>query len=398
MKQSITENFDATFRLHAGGKIEVRSKVPLRTRDDLARVYTPGFAHVAKAIACNSEDVYRWSIKQNSVAIVTDGTAVSGLGDIGPEAALPVMEGKALLFKEFADINAFPLCLGTKNVDEIVRIVKSIEPTFGAVMLEDIAAPRCFKIEEHLQEELMIPVLHDDQHATAVAATAALINAAKLVGKEPCALKIVIAGAGAAGTSAAKLFMQIGVENIVACDRQGAIHRKRSGLTDAKRWFAEHTNPCQEQGSIGEVIVHADVLVGLSGPGVVGVEEIRSMAKDPIVFALANPIPEILPEQVRGMVGVIATGRSDYPNQIDCGLCYPGMFRGALDCRARRFNEAMKLAAAKAIAEMVDPVSLGKGQIVPDIFEAVAPRVAKAVMDAAFQTGVARMTSDGSYS
>jgi malate dehydrogenase (oxaloacetate-decarboxylating) len=382
---------DPTFLRHLGGKIEIRNKVPLKTRADLARAYTPGFARVAAAISRNPEDVYRFSIKQNAVAIVTDGTAVSGLGDVGPEAALPVMEGKALLFRELAGIDAFPLCLATKDVDEIVRVVQCIEPTFGAVMLEDISAPRCFEIEERLREDLTIPVLHDDQHATAVAATAALINAAKVAGKELRDLKVVIAGAGAAGTSSARLFMQIGVRNVIACDRQGAIHRGRDGLNRAKRWFADHTNPAQEKGSLSRVMAGADVFLGLSGPGVITAADIKTMAKDPIVFALANPIPEILPDEVGDTAAVFATGRSDYPNQIDCGLCYPGIFRGALDCRARTFNDAMKLAAAHAIAGMVDGASLSRHGIVPDIFDGVAAQVAEAVMQAAIHTRVARV-------
>lgn len=381
---------DSIFQLHEGGKIEVCNKVGLRTREDLARVYTPGFTRVAEAISHNPADVYRWSIKRNTVAIVTDGTAVSGLGDLGPLAALPVMEGKALLFKEFAGIDAMPICLSTKDVDEIVRVVKCIEPTFGGVMLEDIAAPRCFVIEERLREELSVPVFHDDQHATAVAAAAALINAAKFVDKALDALKIVIAGTGAAGTSTAKLFMQLGAYDIVACDKQGALHRERENLTDVKRWFAEHTNPNQKKGPLREVLAGADVFVGFAGRGVITPEDLRMMAKDPIVFALANPNPELLPTEVGTLAAVIATGRSDYPNQIDCGLCYPGIFRGAFDCGATSINEEMKIAAARAIAGMVDEVALAKGTVVPDIFDGVAPRVAQAVSDAAIRSGICR--------
>jgi len=388
---STAEPADPVFALHAGGKLEVRGRVRLRTREDLARVYTPGFTRVAEAIARDPAQVYRWSIKRNTVAIVTDGTAVSGLGDLGPLAALPVMEGKALLFKEFAGIDAVPICLGTTDVDEIVRVVKCIEPTFGGVMLEDIAAPRCFTIEERLRDELTVPVLHDDQHATAVAAAAALINAARYVGKELPALKVVIAGAGAAGTSTARLFMQLGVRNVVACDRQGVIHGERPDLADAKRWFAEHTNPGRERGSLRDVLAGADVFVGFAGPGVLTPEDLRTMARDPIVFALANPHPEFLPAQVRSLVAVIATGRSDHPNQIDCGLCYPGILRGALDCGATRIDDGMKLAAARAIAALVDPAAVARGQIVPDIFDDVAPRVAQAVIDAAVASGAARL-------
>jgi len=381
---------DPVFQLHEGGKIEVCNRFGLRTREDLARMYTPGFTRVAEAISHNPADVYRWSMKRNTVAIVTDGTAVSGLGELGPLAALPVMEGKALLFREFAGINAMPICLSTKDVDEIVRVVKCIEPTFGGVMLEDIAAPRCFVIEERLREELSIPVFHDDQHATAVAAAAALINATKFVDKELGAIKIVIAGTGAAGTSTARLFMQLGACDVVACDKQGALHRGRQNLTDVKQWFAEHTNPNQEKGSLREVLAGADVFVGFAGRGVITPDDLRIMAKDPIVFALANPNPELLPTEVGTLAAVIATGRSDFPNQIDCGLCYPGIFRGAFDCGATCINEEMKIAAARAIADMVDEVALAKGTVVPDIFDGVAPRVAQAVRGAAIRSGVCR--------
>jgi malate dehydrogenase (oxaloacetate-decarboxylating) len=383
------DRVDPVFRLHEGGKLEVRGKVPLKTRQDLARVYTPGFTRVAEVIARHPAEAYRWSMKANTVAIVTDGTAVSGLGALGPLAALPVMEGKALLFKEFAGLDAVPLCLDSTDVDEIVRVVKCLEPTFGAVMLEDIAAPRCFEIEDRLRAELGIPVMHDDQHATAVAASAALINAAKLVDKKLEDLKVVIAGAGAAGTSTARMFTRLGVPVIVACDRRGAIHAGREGLTDAKAWFAAHTNPHRERGSLSEAMAGADVFVGLAGPGVASLDDLRAMAPDPIVFALANPNPEFTPDEVAGTAAVIATGRSDFPNQIDSGLCYPGMFRGAIDVRAGRVTEEMKLAAAVTIAGLVDADALGRGRIVPDIFEDVAPRVARAVAEAAVACGAA---------
>lgn len=385
------ETTDDVFRLHAGGKLEIRLRVPLETRADLKRVYTPGFTHVAKAISRNPEDAYRWSIKRNTVAIVTDGTAVSGLGDLGPRAALPVMEGKALLFKRFAGIDAFPICLATHDVDDIVAVVRSIEPGFGGIMLEDIAAPRCFAIEDRLREALTIPVLHDDQHATAVAAAAALINAARFVGKDMRALKVVILGAGAAGTASARLFMDLGVQDIVACDREGAIHQRRAGLGGAKRWFAEHTNPAQMTGSVRELLSGADVLVGLSGPGVISPEDLRDMAEGAIVFALANPHPEILPADIPPSVAVIATGQPAYPNQIDGGLCYPGLFSGALRSGASCINEAMKLAAVHAIAERVDESDVAAGTIVPDIFDEIAEDVASAVIRAATATGVARV-------
>jgi malate dehydrogenase (oxaloacetate-decarboxylating) len=366
-------------RLHEGGKLEVRATVPLRDRTDLARVYTPGFTEVATRIAADPTLVDRWSIRSHTVAIVTDGTAVSGLGDLGPRAALPVLEGKALLFKQFAGLDAFPLCLGTTDVDEIVATVTSLEPTFGAVMLEDISAPRCFAIEDRLRAALAIPVLHDDQHATAVAVTAALINAARVVGKDLGDLKVVISGVGAAGTAAARLFLRIGVPNVVVCDRQGAITARRTGLADAKRWLAENTNPHGEQGELRKVLIGADVFVGLSGPGVIAPDDLRTMARDPIVFALANPVPELHPDDVRGLAAVIGTGRSDLPNQIDCGLCYPGIFRGALDCGATDITEEMKVAAARAIADRVDDDALARGTVVPDIFDGVAPYVASAV-------------------
>ncbi|MFF1871484.1 malic enzyme-like NAD(P)-binding protein [Streptomyces sp. CB03911] len=380
---------DPVLDLHLGGKLEVRATVPLRNREDLARVYTPGFTRVAREIARDAAAADRWTIRRNTVAVVTDGSAVSGLGDLGPLAALPVMEGKALLFKEFAGIDAFPICLATKDVDEIVRTVTHLEPTFGGIMLEDISAPRCFEIEDRLRERLSIPVLHDDQHATAVAAAAALVNAAKLVGKAVGELKVVVAGVGAAGTSTARLFMSVGVRHIVVCDRQGALHRGRTGLTGAKAWFAEHTNPGQERGSLRAVLAGADVFVGFAGRGVLDPEDLRTMAARPVVFALSNPYPEFMPEEVRDIVAVLATGRSDLPNQIDCGLCYPGIFRGAFDAGARSITEEMKAAAALAIAGLVDDEALDQGRIVPDIFDGVARHVAKAVAEAATAPGTA---------
>jgi len=388
------EALDATFRVHLGGKIAIANKAPLRTREDLARAYTPGFAHVAKAIFHNPDEVYRLTIKQNAVAVITDGSAVSGIGDVGPAAALPVMEGKAMLFKQLADIDAFPLCLATKDVGEIVETVKRLEPTFGGIMLEDISAPRCFEVEDRLRAELTIPVLHDDQHATAVAATAGLINALKLVGKRAQDLKVVMVGAGAAGTACAKLFMRIGVENIVACDREGALHRDRDGLGDAKRWFAENTNPGHETGSLADVMTGADVFLGVSGPGVIGIEDIRKMKEGAVIFALANPVPEILPGDVEGLVAIIATGRSDFPNQIDCSLCYPGIFRGALDCRAHEINDAMKIAAAHAIASVLDENLLSTRRIIPSVFDPrVVPSVRAAVVKAAMESGAARASA-----
>lgn len=383
---------DPIFDAHLGGKIEVKSKAPLTDRSELARVYTPGFAHVARAIAETPDLVYQYSIKGNAVAIVTDGTAVSGLGDIGPEAAIPVMEGKAVLFKEFAGIDAFPICLGTKDIDEIVRVVKALEPQFGAIMLEDISAPRCFEIETRLRDLLRIPVCHDDQHCTAVSATAALINGCRMTGRIISDLKIIIVGAGAAGTACTKLFKSIGAQNLVVCDRKGALHRKRDSgsVNTAKRWFIENTNPHQESGSMQEVLIGADVFLGVAGPGSITVSDIATMAPEPIIFALSNPQPEIMPHEVAGAVSMIATGRSDLPNQIDSGLCYPGLFRGALDCRACAINDEMKLAAAYALANLIPRDELGPERIIPSIFdEAVVPAVAAAVIQAAVKTGVA---------
>ncbi len=380
MSATVDDQVDEILRLHEGGKLEVRATVPLRDRADLARVYTPGFTTVAGRIATRPDLVDRWSLRSHTVAVVTDGTSVSGLGDLGPRAALPVMEGKALLFKRFVGLDAFPICLATTDVDEIVRIVTCLEPTFGAIMLEDISAPRCFTIEERLRQNLSIPVLHDDQHATAVAATAALINAARFVGKQLSDLKVVISGVGAAGTATARLFTRIGVADVVVCDRQGAITAHRAGLEEAKRWLAANTNPHQEQGDLRKILVGADVFVGFSGPGVIRPEDLRTMARDPIVFALANPVPELHPDDVRGLAAVIGTGRSDLPNQIDCGLCYPGLFLGALQCGALAITEEMKVEAARAIAGQVTDEALARGVIVPDIFDDVAPPVAAAVV------------------
>ncbi len=358
-----------TLRRHEGGKIAIRLATPLDTRDDLARVYTPGFAHAAAAIAANPAEAYRLTIKRNTVAIVSDGSAVSGIGNVGPLAALPVMEGKAMLFKRFAGIDAYPICLAANGAEEIVSVVRALEPTFGAVMLEDIAAPCCFEVEERLEAVLGIPVMHDDQHGTAVVAAAALINALKVVRKQLSELKVVVAGVGAAGTATAKMFAALGVRRIVGCDRSGAIYRGRGELSGAKRWFAEQANPGGERGSVREVLTGADVFVGVSGPGSIAADDIAAMSRDPIVFALANPVPELHPSDVRGVAAVIATGRSDFPNQIDNGLCYPGIFRAALDRRVRHIDDAMKLAAAQAIAGAVSAGSLDREHVVPDIFQ-----------------------------
>ncbi len=386
---------DRTFLLHAGGKIEVRSKIPVHNRDDLSMAYTPGVARVCMAIAEDPPQVHELTIKKNSVAIVTDGTAVLGLGNIGPYAALPVMEGKALLFKEFAGIDAYPICLKVNDADELIETVQRLEPVFGGINLEDVAAPRCFEVEERLKASLDIPVFHDDQHGTAVVVLAALWNSLKVVDKKMEDLKVVIAGVGAAGVAITKILLQAGVPNVIGVDRKGAIYEGRADLDASKQWFSEHTNPEQRRGSIYEVMPGADVFVGVSGPGLLTRDDLRVMHKDPIVFALANPTPEILPEEAEGIAAVIATGRSDYPNQINNVLCFPGIFRGALDASATTITENMKLAAAEAIAESVPDEELSPSYVVPSVFnrrvvEVVAPRVA----DAARADGVVRTTSE----
>jgi malate dehydrogenase (oxaloacetate-decarboxylating) len=383
---------DRTFLLHLGGKISVQSKTPLKTRDQLSMAYTPGVARVSLAIEEDKSKAYSLTIKSNMVAVVTDGTAVLGLGDIGPEAALPVMEGKAMLFKEFGGVDAFPICLATKDTEEIIRTVKAIAPGFGGINLEDISAPRCFEIEARLVEELDIPVMHDDQHGTAVVVLAALLNALKVTGKNPADIKVVVSGVGASGVACSKIIMAAGVKNIIGVDRYGAIYRGRvENMNKMKEWYAENTNPESVQGRLGDVIEGADVFLGLSGPGTFSVEMLKKMAKDPIVFALANPTPEILPEEAGTHVKVMATGRSDYPNQINNVLCFPGIFRGALDCRASVINEEMKLAAARAIQSIISDEELGPDYIIPSVFDKrVAPAVARAVIEAAYETGVAR--------
>ncbi len=374
------------------GKIAVSPKVRVANRDDLSTAYTPGVAEPCRRIAANKDDVYRYTARGNLVAVVSDGTAVLGLGDIGPEAAMPVMEGKALLFKEFADVDAFPICLDTKDVDEIVRTVKFLAPTFGGINLEDISAPRCFEIEKRLKEELDIPVFHDDQHGTAIVVCAGLLNALKLVGKRMEEVSIVINGAGSAGISIAKLLMQFGAGNIVLVDRQGAVSVDEDWLNPAQRAMAEVTNKHNERGPLSEIIKGKDVFIGVSAPKVVTAEMVATMAADAIVFAMAIPTPEIMPEEAaRGGARVIATGRSDYPNQINNVLVFPGVFRGALDARATDITEEMKLAAARAIAAIVTDEELREDYIIPGAFDKrVAPTVAKAVMECAKEQGVAR--------
>ncbi len=383
---------DRTFLMHLGGKIETVSKIPLKTRADLAMAYTPGVARICEAIHKDPEKVFTLTIKKNTVAVVSDGSAVLGLGNLGAAAAMPVMEGKAQLFKEFGKVDAFPICLDTKDPDEIVQTVKNIAVAFGGINLEDISAPRCFEIEERLSEELDIPVFHDDQHGTAVVVLAALINALKLVDKKMEDVKLVVNGIGAAGVACTKIVMAAGVKNVIGCDTSGSLYRGRTeNMNWVKDWYARNTNPDNEKGDVHEVIKGADVFFGLSAPGVIDVRDLKNMAKDPIVFAMANPDPEIYPEDAMNHVSVMATGRSDYPNQINNVLCFPGIFRGALNCRASKINEEMKLAAANAIARIITDEELHYDYIIPSVFDKrVAKAVAKQVEKAAKKSGVAR--------
>jgi malate dehydrogenase (oxaloacetate-decarboxylating) len=382
---------DRTFLTHLGGKLEIRSKHPLRTRDELSMVYTPGVARVSQAIADDPAKVWTLTTKQHMVAVVTDGSAVLGLGDIGPEAALPVMEGKAMLFKEFGQVDAFPICLATKDVDEIVAAVCAISPGFGGINLEDIAAPRCFEVERRLREQLDIPVFHDDQHGTAIVVLAALLNALRVVGKRLEDVKIVTTGCGAAGTAVTKILLGAGATRVVGCDEEGVLYPDRPGITPAKRNYAGLTNPAGERGTADEVLRGADVFIGVSVPGAVTRAGIERMNDDAIVFTLANPKPEVEPEEIEDLAAVIATGRSDYPNQINNVLAFPGVFRGALDVRARAIDDAMEIAAALALAAVIPPSELSPDYIVPSVFDrSVAPAVARAVAESAVETGVAR--------
>jgi malate dehydrogenase (oxaloacetate-decarboxylating) len=384
---------DRTFLLHLGGKIEMRSKVPLRNRDDLSMAYTPGVGRVALAIAANREDARRLTIKRNSVAVVTDGSAVLGLGNIGPYAALPVMEGKAALFKQFADIDAWPICLDSQDTDEIVRTVQLIAPGFGGINLEDISAPRCFEVERRLRGLLDIPVFHDDQHGTAIVVMAALTNALRVVGKKLPEVRIAMAGAGAAGTAVLKLLLAAHSEgagataaNVIVCDDKGAVHAGRPGLDDSLRWIAENTNRSGYAGDLAGAVRDADVFIGLSAPGILTGDDIAAMAEGAIVFALANPDPEVDPEAAREHAAVVATGRSDYPNQINNVLAFPGVFRGLLDAQSRFVTDEMLIAAAQALADVVSPDEIGPHYIIPSVFHPdVASSVAAAVRDAATQ-------------
>lgn len=389
---TVLDHHDRTFRMHEGGKIEVLPLFPVGDEDDLSMAYTPGVARVCTAIAEDQALADVYTIRKNTVAIVSDGTAVLGLGDIGPKAAMPVMEGKALLFKEFGDVDAFPICLDVSTPEEVIETVVRLAPTFGGINLEDIKAPGAFEIEAELKKRLDIPVFHDDQHGTAVVALAGLQNALRVVGKNMTDVSVVVAGLGAAGIAVGKILLEAGVGHIVGLDRAGAVWDGRDNLNSAKQWFAENTNQRKLKGSASDVLVGADVFLGLSGPGLITADDVKSMAADPVVFAMANPDPEILPEQVEGLVGVMATGRSDYPNQINNVLAFPGIFRGALDARASDITEGMKLAAALAIAESISSDELAADFIIPSVFDkAVSVRVAEAVREAAIREGVSRI-------
>ena len=386
--------------MHRGGKIEQHNKYPLKTRDDLSMAYTPGVARVCTEIAEDRSKAFEFTIKKNTVAVVSDGSAVLGLGDIGPEAAMPVMEGKAMLFKEFAGVDAFPICLGTRDPDEIVQTVALLAPTFGGINLEDISAPRCFEIEARLKEAIDIPVFHDDQHGTAVVTMAALFNALKIVGKRPENLRVLVVGLGAAGVAVTKMMLAVGVRHVIGCDRQGAVSTEREDyvageMHGAKRWYAENSNPEKLEGSPVDVIEGCDLFIGLSGPGIIPPEALGNMAKDPIVFAMANPNPEVMPEEAGPYVRIMATGRSDYANQINNVLCFPGIFRGALDAGAPAITEEMKLAAAHGIASVVTDEDLSEDYIIPSVFNReVAPAVAEAVMEEAKRAGLARFSEE----
>ncbi|HEY8890690.1 MAG TPA: NADP-dependent malic enzyme [Clostridium sp.] len=387
--------FEESLKLHEKhlGKIEVISKIKIETKDDLALAYTPGVAEPCRKIHENEEDVYKYTAKGNMVAVVTDGSAILGLGDIGPKAGLPVMEGKAILFKEFANVDAFPICLDTKDVDEIVRAVQLISPGFGGINLEDISAPRCFEVEEKLKKLLDIPVFHDDQHGTAIVVLAGLINATKVVGKKLEDLKVVINGSGSAGTAISKLLLSSGVKNLIACDKVGILYRGMDKIDDAKTALAEITNPDNIKGSLKDAFVGADVFIGVSAPGIVTPEMIKSMNKDSIVFAMANPVPEIMPELAKKAgAKVVGSGRSDFPNQVNNVLVFPGLFRGALDVRAKEINEEMKLAAAYAIANYIKDEDLNENNVIVSALDkGVASKVAEAIAKAAKETGVARI-------
>lgn len=386
---------DRTFLLHLGGKIEVNSKVPLKTRDDLSMAYVPGVARIAKAIADDPQDVFNLTIKRNSVAVVSDGSELLNLGNVGPGAALPVMESKAILMKEFAGIDAYPICLDVQNVEEFVAAVKAIAPGFGAIHLEDLSSPQCFEIENKLSEVLDIPVFHNDQHGTAIVVLAALINSLKIIGKAPQSLRVVVSGAGAAGAATARLLIAFGARDVILCDEQGALHSGRE-MDQTLGALVKETNPRNETGSVGEVLAGADVFISFGNGGDIDPQFIRAMNVSPVVFTVAHPRPEIDPETILDVARVIATGRSDFPNQLNNMLCFPGFFRGLLDSRSKGVNDAMKLAAAHAIADVIGRDELHEDYVIPSVFDRrVAKAVATAVAGAAQQSGLARRVSKG---
>jgi malate dehydrogenase (oxaloacetate-decarboxylating) len=392
----VIDTTDRTFQLHVGGKIEQANKHPLKTRDDLSMVYTPGVARVCRAIADDPDKAFQYTIKRNTVAVISDGTAVLGLGDIGPRAAMPVMEGKCCLFKEFAGVDAFPICLDSTDTDEIVRTVELMAPGLGGINLEDISAPRCFEIEDQLKQRLDIPVFHDDQHGTAVVVLAALLNSVKLTGRRLEELNVLIIGLGAAGIAVAKILLAAGVSKVIGADSRGVVHTQREDYLDGsmnkiKRWFADVSNPDCRAGTPADVIEGTDLLIGVSGARALPAESLARMNKDAMVFAMANPNPEVSPEEAAPYVRIMATGRSDYPNQINNVLCFPGIFRGAMDVRAPAITEEMKMAAADAIAAIVDEKELREDYIIPSVFNRdVAPAVAAAVAEQARAAGTAK--------
>lgn len=389
----VLTHFDRTFRMHEGGKIEMVSKVPLEDRDDLSVAYMPGVARVARAIADDPLRAFDLTLKSNMVAVITNGTAVLGLGDIGAAAGMPVMEGKSLLFKEFGGVDSYPICIDSKDPQVLIDTCTAIAPAFGGINLEDIAAPVCFEVEDRLKETLDIPVFHDDQHGTAIVVLAAVINACRITGQRIEDLKVVVSGVGASGVACSKILMNAGVTNIIGCDSRGAIYNGRTeNMNSMKEWYAENTNPEGVRGGLTEAVTGANLFLGLSGPGTFSVEQLKTMADDPFVFAMANPVPEIMPEIAAPHVRVMATGRSDYPNQINNVLAFPGIFRGALDCRSTEISEGMKVAAAEAIADCIGPDELHEDYIIPSVFNpAVAPAVRDRVIDVARAEGLARI-------
>jgi malate dehydrogenase (oxaloacetate-decarboxylating) len=389
---------DDTFKMHEGGKLEIRSKVPLKTRADMSMAYTPGVGRVCMAIHHDYRKSFSLTIRKNCIAVISDGSAVLGLGNIGAAAAMPVMEGKAILFKEFGDVDAFPLCINTQDPEQIVDFCKWVAPTFGGINLEDISSPRCFYIEERLKKEIDIPVFHDDQHGTAIVVVAGLINALKITGLKAENMKVVVTGAGASGIAVTKFMIHFGVKNVIMCDRTGAIHKGRDFSDNAaKQWAAEYTNPHQEKGSVHDVIKGADMFLGLSGPNVLTEDDLKKMHPKPIIFAMSNPVPEIMPEVAAPYASVMATGRSDYPNQVNNVLAFPGIFRGTLDAHASDINEEMKIAAAYAIAGAIDEEEINPDNVIPSVFnKKVLKNVEKAVIKAAHDTGVSRRFPKGS--